>query len=446
MPKPLKPQVRQAIIDFDPHAPNAVSITEFCAELNISRKTYYTIKNRFQHEGFHALHPHPSTPNTLPTRYTQTTIDTITRIREQLDQQGWDNGPISIWYTMLDDPDIAEPIPSRSTIARILSELNLVDSNPRKRPRASIIRFARSAAMQLWQLDSFTYQLANNAGTVTIYQIIDDATRYDVGTMAMTDPENGQDALVCLRQAFDTYGVPQQLLSDNSRAFNQARLGSVTLLHRNLATLGCEAITGRTYHPQTQGKNERSHLTVQRFLNAHRPISVDQVNELLNTVYRPHYNEKRRHQALKGMTPQQAWDSIEHQPSDCTPIRLDEQALRSRAVDATSSQDDDKWRDPQLLQIAPTARPMLKVQDYYLAIPKRMCGIDYFVLHTEQEYALFNSVDGELELEVPLPIEVVGGRRKTRVPLWKVVGLWLRNPPAWFTARRQRWWAAHGLD
>ena len=50
---------------------------------------------------------------------------------------------------------------------------------------------------------------------ITIYQVIDDATRLDVGTQAFATHENGTDARTVLDQAMKNYGVPQEILSDN---------------------------------------------------------------------------------------------------------------------------------------------------------------------------------------------------------------------------------------
>lgn len=226
MARSLSPALRRRIIDFDPAAPTSVSITDFCAANNISRKTYYTIKDRYTQEGHAALYPHSSAPHNPATYYGHKTRLLVLTIRDRLANQGWDNGPQSIYYDMLDDPDITPPIPSPATIARILRAAGVVDNNPRKRPRSALIRFSRPYAMQLWQLDAFSYRLAGG-GTITIYHVVDDATRYDVGTYCAADSENSTDACRCLARAFDTYGVPQQLLTDNGTAFNQSRRGRV---------------------------------------------------------------------------------------------------------------------------------------------------------------------------------------------------------------------------
>ena len=80
-------------------------------------------------------------------------------IRRRLTAKGWDAGPKSVWHAGIDDALFPSKPPSVSTIARMLAEAGVVAANPRKRPRKSSIRFQRAAAMQLWQLDAFTYAL-----------------------------------------------------------------------------------------------------------------------------------------------------------------------------------------------------------------------------------------------------------------------------------------------
>jgi len=109
-----------------------------------------------------------------------------------------------------------------------------------------------------------------------------------MGTTAFTDPENAEDALTVMRACISAYGAPHEVLSDNHSSFNQLRQGRVGVMELYLASVGTLAISGRAFHPQTQGKNERSHQTLFRYLQAHQPTSLDEVNALLVT-YRQHY-------------------------------------------------------------------------------------------------------------------------------------------------------------
>jgi transposase InsO family protein len=306
--------------------PDGVSISDFCKQLGISRPSYYKVKKRYLVEGNKALNPHSRAPKTSARVHGDQTRAVVLRLRERLRKSGWDNGPQSIWFEGVDTDEFGESIPSVATIGRILAEAGVTKTNPRKRPRGAWMRFARSYPMELWQLDGLEYRLFDPDGTkALIYQLLDDGTRFDVGTQAFTRLENGEDAIAALRAAFDEYGVPQQLLSDNGVAFNQSRRGVIGQTELFLAALGCHGITGRVRHPQTQGKNERSHQTLIRFLDAHAPKTLEQLSTLL-VKYREHYNYRRRHQALKigttYLTPGQAWEAGEHRGTDGTPIDI----------------------------------------------------------------------------------------------------------------------------
>lgn len=54
--------------------------------------------------------------------------------------------------------------------------------------------------MALWQLDAFEFRTTKNQ-LVTVYQLIDDATRFDVGSSAHQRHENSHDARHVLARA-----------------------------------------------------------------------------------------------------------------------------------------------------------------------------------------------------------------------------------------------------
>lgn len=91
-------------------------------------------------------------------------------------------------------------------------------------------------------------------------------------------------------------------------------------------------ITGLPGRPTTQGKNERSHRTLQRFLTANKPQDLADVQRLLKR-YREHYNKRRPHQALNQATPQAAWELLEHTPAT-EPIHLS--VLEAKAAEYLS--------------------------------------------------------------------------------------------------------------
>lgn len=80
-----------------------------------------------------------------------------------------------------------------------------------------------------------------------------------------------------------------------------------------MRSLGVEPITGKPYRPTTQGKNERFHQTLLRYLDQ-QPLA-DSIAEPPgdgSTASTTPCNTQRPHQGLPGrITPQQAWDATE---------------------------------------------------------------------------------------------------------------------------------------
>ncbi|MDK8813751.1 transposase, partial [Corynebacterium striatum] len=94
-------------------------------------------------------------------------------------------------------------------------------------------------------MDAFVYRLFDAPHTqVTIYQVIDDASRFDVGSRAFGTPENCTDARITLRGAIDAYGLPQEVLSDNGDAFATYHRGRLSQTERWLASLGVQSSAG----------------------------------------------------------------------------------------------------------------------------------------------------------------------------------------------------------
>ena len=111
-------------------------------------------------------------------------------------------------------------------------------------------------------------------------------------------------------RAIAAHGVPQRLLSDNGAALNPSRRGHNGQLVAHVSRLGVEAITGKPHKPTTQGKNERFHQTLFRYLDK-QPLA-ETLDELQAQVdaFDHIYNTERPHQGLPGrITPLTAWEA-----------------------------------------------------------------------------------------------------------------------------------------
>lgn len=449
MTNSLPPRTRATIINYDPSQPHSLSVTEFCRTLKISRSVFYKIRGRAAGESTAALHPRSRAPRHPARRYGPEVVNELVRIRKQLKTDGWDYGPRSIYYeAALQDIFPGGRIPSVATIARLLSSVGQVDPSPKKRPRSSYIPFVRATAMSLWQLDAFEYRLAGGQA-VTVYQVLDDATRYDVGTWAHVRHENSADAKEVLERAINAHGAPRELLSDNSLAFNQLRAGTIGSVEIFLASRGTMPISGLPGRPTTQGKNERSHQTLIRFLDANRPVTLEQLRERI-TRFREHYNHRRPHQALDQATPGTAWELLEHTPAtEPVPLQVLEakaseyrQARRLRQGDLGRSavtisktgqllpdQPEnvvEQAADQSIVEVTPANRQVY-YQGYQVSLPTTFAGREFHRTISDDEFLLSDIASGEVVFSFPLPMIALQVRDRY-VASYAIQGVEMTNP------------------
>lgn len=320
MAKCVSRRVREQVLAFDPRV-GGETVRGFCRRVGISTTTFYRLRKTARKDGpAAALVPASRAPNEPATRYGPGVRDLIVRQRRDLHDQGVEHGPWSVQYRLAQIG--ITPLPSRSTIARILRQEGLVTPAPAKRPRSSYARWARSAANELWQIDGFEHRLPDGT-LVTIYQIIDDATRLLVALHARPGGECTEGAQAALRAGFAAFGKPREVLSDNGSAFNQHRRGRISTTEAWLAEQGIRPLSGRVGHPQTQGKVERSHQGAQRWLDKHQATTLASLQTECDT-YQRFYNHERQHQGLGlRITPAMAYESAPKAGPEPHPIPLD---------------------------------------------------------------------------------------------------------------------------
>ncbi|CAN5168184.1 integrase core domain-containing protein [soil metagenome] len=227
-------------------------------------------------------------------------------VRAALEQSGLDRGPISVHEKMKSLG--MTPVPSTASLSRIFRDAGVARAEPRKKPRASFRRFVYPAPNACWQLDGTEYVLTGGRKCV-IFQLIDDHSRLAFATH-VTWGETSEGAIAVVKKGITAHGVPQRLLSNNGAALNPSRRGVVGQLVTYVTRLGVEPITGKPYKPTTQGKNERFHQTLFRWLDK-QPLaeSLEQLQEQVD-VFDQIYNAERPHRGLPGrITPAQAWEA-----------------------------------------------------------------------------------------------------------------------------------------
>jgi putative transposase len=304
--EPIDPRVRLAISRWPDDAPRG-AVSTFCIEHGISRKSFYELRKRARVDGPAAvLEPRSRRPRSSPSKLTEQVKAQAVAVRAALEASGLDHGPISVHEKMRAMG--LGSVPSTASLARIFRETGVARLEPRKKPRSAWRRFVYPAPNACWQLDATEYVLTGGRKCV-IFQLIDDHSRYAVASHAAAG-ETAKDAIAVFDKAVAAHGVPQRLLSDNGLALNPSRRGLVGRLVAHVAALGTEAITGKPHKPTTQGKNERFHQTLFRYLDK-QPLAATLAELQAQIDAFDHvYNTERPHQGLPGrITPLAAWEA-----------------------------------------------------------------------------------------------------------------------------------------
>lgn len=187
---------------------------------------------------------------------------------------------------------------------RIMKANEMVISSAAKSRRRKWIRYERRYSNAMWHTDWHAMKDHRFQG----YQLItylDDASRCVVGA-AVYKEATSENAVATLQSSITEFGTPATILSDNGSCFVGVRRKvptkswTPTVFEAELLDRGIELINARPYHPQTNGKLERFHRTLEEEIHHFESLSA----------FVAYYNEVRLHWSLNidnGETPLQAF-------------------------------------------------------------------------------------------------------------------------------------------
>jgi hypothetical protein len=176
---------------------------------------------------------------------------------------------------------------------------------PHKRPRSSWIRFEAAAPNEVWQSDFTHWRLADGS-EVEICSWLDDHSRYLLACTAFRRV-SGDDVVATFTAAGDAHGWPAATLTDNGAVYTSRFTGGRNGFEYLLAWLGIRQKNGSPGHPQTQGKIERFHQTLKRWLGQRPAASGLAGLGAQLDAFRLAYNEQRPHRAVGRATPGEAY-------------------------------------------------------------------------------------------------------------------------------------------
>lgn len=285
-----------------------MSVSEAARRFSVSRDSIHRWIVRYRADGLDGLINLSRAPRTSPTRTSQAIRQRILELRSTLTTEGLDAGAESIHDRLLAQ-DITPP--SLSTIWRILRQSGTVTPQPHKRPRSSWTRFESPAPNGCWQSDMTHWRLSNGHHT-EIITWLDDHSR-KIMHISAHRVVSVQTVTETFLSASQQHGLPASTLTDNGMIFTTRFArgdGGPNRFEHTIKQLGITQKNGHPGHPQTQGKIERFHQTLKKWLTAQPAAStitdLQQQLDAFTTIY----NDTRPHRALGRRTPSQAYQAL----------------------------------------------------------------------------------------------------------------------------------------
>jgi transposase InsO family protein len=163
-------------------------------------------------------------------------------------------------------------------------------------------RFERAAPNDLWQMDFKGHIGMADGGRCHPLTVVDDHSRYNLCLQACGD-ERRSTVEPLLVRVFRRYGLPEAFFVDNGGPWGDSSGQRWTSLGVWLLKLGVEVIHSRPYHPQSRGKNERFHRSLNAEVFALRRFRNLAEVQAAFEEWRAVYNFERPHEALDDRVP-----------------------------------------------------------------------------------------------------------------------------------------------
>jgi len=278
------------------------NLSDLCRRFKISRKTGYKWLKRFRQGGTGALQDRSRCPHSSPGRVSAEVE------REVLDMRAahpaWGGRKIKARLETLGKPTPASP----NTVTAILRRHHEIDPDE-ARKHQPFQRFEMPQPNELWQMDFKGYFPMLLGGYCHPFTVLEDHSRFLLGLQACPD-ETYHTVQKQLTDIFRRYGLPQRILMDNGSPWGDTTEVPFTILGAWLIRLDIQISHSRPRHPQTMGKDERLHRTLQSELLNQVPLPDLPSCQRAFDQWRYEYNFERPHEAL-GMLP----PATRYQPS-----------------------------------------------------------------------------------------------------------------------------------
>jgi transposase InsO family protein len=295
-----------------------VPVTEVAARYEVSRQSVHAWIARYRQGGLGGLADRPKRPDTCPHRVSAEVEAAVCEMRRE--HPRW--GPARLVFEL--GKAGVSPVPSRMSAYRALARHGLIEPGARRRRKDSYQRWEREAPMALWQLDIMGGAFLADGTEAKIVTGVDDHSRYCVICQVVVRA-TGRAVCLAFAAALRTFGVPEEVLTDNGKQFtDRFGKGGEVLFDRICRDNGIVHRLTAPRHPTTTGKIERFHGSLRReLLDGAVPFTDLAAAQAAVDAWRETYNTTRPHQALGMASPAERFTSAKDGAAErLLPLRL----------------------------------------------------------------------------------------------------------------------------
>jgi len=272
------------------------SFSKLCEEFDISRKTGYKWRQRFEEGGYRALQDESKKPHKNAQEVEE---DDIIRIM-QLKGVHKDWGPKKI-KAILEGEYRETDVPSVSSIYRILSKAGLVEKKRKKRVDTSAETLRNMIQPiepnDVWTVDFKGWWRNKNGEKVNPLTLRDEKSKY-ILDIQLTKTQGIEPVRKVFEKAFYKYGLPKIIRSDNGIPFASSRsLMGLTRLSAWWVSLDILPDRIDPGKPYQNGGHERMHRDMKKEIQKYQTGDLEVIQNVL-TEWKNEYNEVRPHEAL----------------------------------------------------------------------------------------------------------------------------------------------------
>ena len=284
------------------------TVSQASQEVGRARSWGYKWKARYEQEGWAGVKERSRAPHHVSRKTPEAVRQEILRVRSVLeaeaqasDKLGYIGG--AAIYARLPSRR-GQPLPSVSTIERILRQAGMTKPRPLKVDKEAVQypHLKPTSAHQLTQVDIVPHYLTGGE-SIACFNSIDVVSRYPAGTQFKR--KRSTEAADFLVHTWRELGLSPYLQMDNESCFSGGykHPGVIGKVVRLALSVGVQPVFSPFYHPESNGSIERFHQDYSAFVWKKAHLENLAAVRQRSALFFPNYRHSRHHSALGGKSP-----------------------------------------------------------------------------------------------------------------------------------------------